>query len=284
LISDGADATAWAQCPECRALFRVPDAAVREIRQALVVADESDAANEETMLSDETAIDSPQGILRQRLSASSAPTISEFPSLPADEEQVSGPRDNDTVAIARTGTTVSELPQLPDTGVGVEAPGHGSFMTGTSPTPSQIPPPADTEDSTDRIDKWFRSATTAAERPPLVSGDDRPLTATYADPITGKDGMGATIEFDATALSTGDANENFELEERVEPTGGRIIGIESERPEASPDFEFETDDGPISHSPRIHNVDGMRESPSERSSPDEAPRVYDRPGYIPRRK
>ena len=213
LLADGMEMNFWAKCPECRRFFQVKDASTREIPHVLLIDDEAHSAAEESHATDETEWSRKTERLdvRRTYSAASSQTIADFESSTAaagaeggeiatrtgDSAETAAAEAADTVDTSERLLESADIPALAlpmyaalDTSVSPVASGQEEIAR-AQPTliqtmPAEVAPPPSTpnrlEESSDRIDKWFRSAKTLAEDPAASASEVEQYGATWNDP------------------------------------------------------------------------------------------------------
>ncbi len=174
LVPEGANADAWATCPECKAFFELKGVKARELPALLLVDSESTASE-----------------------APSAPTVSEFPPITTPLSDL--PPSVETAA-TESGT---DHPAEP-------AP---VFQFGDEHHEAEPHTPDSPEVAAQRIDAWFRSAKTLNDLPQSISGgpDQNEEPAVEPQPVTLADSS-ATLESDVDVASSETRNSDFELE------------------------------------------------------------------------
>ena len=86
LILDDGNQDAWAKCPECRAFFQISQAAAREIQPAIPIEDESADRSGETVIVDDTMLDTFTDKAELDALGASDATLSEYTAELADAE------------------------------------------------------------------------------------------------------------------------------------------------------------------------------------------------------
>ena len=270
LLADDMDASAWAKCPECRAFFQIKDATAREIAQAVFVDDPALAASEETQPAGDTSwthLDTSRSDSRLTFSDTSAQTISDIESAAATLEHSHDPfgaqnsgltepteatdkASADTyVSSERSPTTVTDVPGMPMSNdalatrslaaaaeVREENAGAQTTLIQSMPmetVSSETLVPQKLEDSAERIDKWFRSATTQANVPPLETTNFSDLLKT---PAAGESAP-ATAPDTAVSLPAAPAlaeeKARIKLEDKPASAAGNATWDDSNRMERS---------------------------------------------------
>src|SRR5688572_28639166 len=86
LILDDGNQDAWAKCPECRAFFQIGQAAAREIQPAIPIEEQSADRSGETVVVDDTMLDTFTEKPELTLSGASDATVKEYAAELADSE------------------------------------------------------------------------------------------------------------------------------------------------------------------------------------------------------
>jgi hypothetical protein len=176
LILDDGNRDAWAKCPECRAFFQLREAATREIRPAITIDEQSAETSSETAIAEETMLDAfEEKKAELTMSRASDATVSESHADFSDEDlaaqqptEVVAKRDEPSVVT--TATEHTESGQANASAVTISDLASLATWSGESPIEEMAPaanmstadsqaastPEDRLEESSDRIDKWFR--------------------------------------------------------------------------------------------------------------------------------
>jgi hypothetical protein len=277
------DQEAWAKCPECRAFFQIRDASGREIQAALRVDEQLADRSSETVVLDDTMLDTFLSEGEVTHSGASDATVSEHgrevANDKADDLEISQDQQLGNEPVGVSATELSEILAAQPGEATVSNQSEATLAGPDSLLPQDIVPPAEDdavasstpeidsppaptpaerlEHAEDRIDKWFRKTKAQLDTRLTAAGDDSELEEELeSEPETGRPTWDDSDDMDrilADPDPAGVSNSPDELQSRHEDEAA----ADDEQP------EYVT---------------------AARQSAEEPPQFFIPPGRLPRRK
>ena len=255
-----AEADAWGKCPECRAFFQFADAPGREIPALLPIGEESPAADDPPDPSAETVAEAQETLpldSRITLPGFATETISNLETAVAPEPanvDAGVPAEAEAQADAEDGLAAVSHAARSASAATIE---ELSSMKTWSGVPEKEAADAQetSQDSADRIDKWFRSKQTLADMPPATVPELPPLCDQAAN--QNPEDVAAALEDQPVLPESGPTWDDSERMEKLlaglEGRGHQDLAPRSELPGISTD-ERAGDESPVSWSPEPATV------------------------------